>query len=130
MAHIVGNVSTSFKRGSKSFAGINGYKSIMPGTLNSVVAKAGETVYLSMQSAMRSLEVAVCVQAVANPVKMSLTLQDINLACNPDEAVQKSVSWCNEQVITPGTIVSLDVPCFSAMKLVFDADASFYVYIK
>lgn len=132
MSHVFGNRTHTYVGGSKGFLGINGRRTIMGGTSIAVTGKAGEVVYISMQSTTSSkIDQGICGQAVAGRVDCSITLQDPTVACNPNEAMQKGISWCNTRTFEPGTIMSFaETPVFTAMKLEFKEDASFYVYAR
>lgn len=132
MAHVFGNRTHTYSGGNKGFLGINGRRTIMGGTSIAVTGKAGEVVYISMQSATSSkIDQGICGQAVAGEVDCSITLQDPTVACNPNEIMQKGISWCNTRTFVPGTIQSFaETPVFTAMKLEFKANASFYLYAR
>lgn len=132
MSHIFGNHSPVFVRGgSTSFQGVNGPRSIMPGTPIAITGNAGDVVYVSMQGVTAAkLDQGICVQAVRGPVKYYVTLQDPKQACNPNEIVQKGISWANETTAEPGTVTLISTPCITCFKLEFQEDASFYIYAR
>lgn len=132
MPHIFGNHSPIFVKGGRTFfAGINGPRSIMPGTPLAITANAGDTVYVSMQGVTASkLDQGICVQAVRGSVKYYVTLQDPKQACNPNDKVQQGISWANEETASPGTVTLIPTPCITCMKLEFQEDASFYIYAR
>ena len=132
MPHIFFFFSPIFVKGGKvSFQGLNGPRSIMPGTPLAITGNAGDVVYVSMQGVTAAkLDQGICVQAVRGTVKYYVTLQDPKQACNPNEIVQKSISWANETTAQPGSVVLLDTPCITCIKLEFQEDASFYIYAR
>lgn len=131
MSHIFGNHTYTFVGGKNTYLGVNGYRSIMPGTPVQIVGKAGDIVFVSMQNIISvKLDQGICIQAVAGNVKYSVTLQDPKLACNTNEVMQKSISWANETTASPGEVTLLSTPCITAMKLEFLSDASFYIYAR
>lgn len=94
------------------------------GVYTRVVEKAGTVKYLTLDLKGEGAR-RYAMQTIGGSVKVSYTLQNLNVANNPQR--QNEVDWVNEQTVAPGSIVEAEVKVFTCLKLEFDGDAEFFL---